>query len=292
MIPLARRSSPRGSPLHGATVLITGAASGIGLGLATEAARKGATVVLWDRDAGPLDAAVDTVDAARTGPAEAPVAQLVDVTDRDAVREAAEVAIEQTGGIDVLVNNAGVVSGKWLTDLEEADVRRTFEVNTLALYWVTQALLPHMVERDRGRVVTIASASGLIGVARLTDYAASKWAAVGFDESLRVELRARGSKVATTVVCPYYIDTGMFSGVRSKVEVLLPILEPDHVVDKTWAAVEKGRSRLHLPPLVGTLPLMRMLPVRAFDAVADLLGVNRTMDDFRGRTRPQETIDG
>ncbi len=291
MIPLARRSSSRGTPLHGATVVITGAASGIGLGLAVDAAGRGATVVLWDRDSQALDTAVDAVDAARTGPAQAPLSQVVDVADRDAVREAASLAIEHTGGIDVLVNNAGVVSGKWLTDLDEADVRRTFEVNTLALYWVTQAFLDHMIERDGGRVVTIASASGLIGVAKLTDYSASKWAAMGFDESLRVELRVRGSRVATTVVCPYYIDTGMFSGVKSRVDILLPILEPDHVVAKTWAAVEKGKARVHLPPLVGTLPLMRMLPVRAFDAAADALGVNQTMDAFRGRTRPKETID-
>ena len=188
----------------------------------------------------------------------------------------------------MVVNNAGVVSGRLLTDLSEADVRRTFEVNTLALFWVTQGFLPHMIEHDRGRVVTIASASGLIGVAKLTDYSASKWAAIGFDESLRVELRTRGSQVATTVVCPYYIDTGMFTGVKSRVEVLLPILQPDHVVQKVWGAVEKGKARLHLPPLVGTLPLMRTLPVRAFDAAADLLGVNRTMDEFRGRTQPED----
>lgn len=274
---------PRGTPLRGATVVVTGAASGLGRGLALAAARKGATVVMWDRDGDALDAAVAEVDAARTGPALAPIGRVVDVTDRDGVRRAAEEAIDATGGIDVLVNNAGVVSGKYLTDLDEADVRRTFEVNTLALYWVTQAFLAHMMERDRGRVVTLASASGLIGVAKLTDYSASKWAAIGFDESLRVELARRGSNVATTVVCPFYIDTGMFSGVKSKVDWLLPILDPDHVVAKTVDAIERGKARVHLPPIVGTLPLMRMLPVRAFDAAAGMLGVNRTMDEFTGR---------
>jgi len=276
-------STRRGTPLHGATVAITGAASGIGLGLATEAARRGATVVLWDRDAVALDAALDVVDAARTGPARGALGQVIDVTDRDAVHAAAGLAREQMGPIDVVVNNAGVVSGKHLTELSEADVRRTFEVNTLALYWVTQAFLGPMLERDRGRVVTVASASGLIGVAKLTDYSASKWAAVGFDESLRVELASLGSRVATTVVCPYYIDTGMFTGVKTRVPWLLPILQPDHVVQKTWDAVERGKARVHLPPIVGTLPLMRTLPVRAFDAAAGILGVNATMDSFTGR---------
>jgi all-trans-retinol dehydrogenase (NAD+) len=265
--------SGRGTPLQGATVAITGAGSGIGLGLAREAAARGASVVLWDRDTAALDAAVASIPGAR--------GQVVDVTDRDGVHAAAE----EAGPVDVLVNNAGVVSGKHLVDLTEADVRRTFEVNTLALYWVTQAFLPGMLRRDRGRVVTIASASGLIGVARLTDYSASKWAAVGFDESLRVELAGLGSRVRTTVVCPYYIDTGMFTGVRTRFSAILPILQPDHVVRKTWDAVERGKARLHLPPIVATLPLMRTLPVPAFDAVAGALGVNHTMDDFTGRHR-------
>jgi all-trans-retinol dehydrogenase (NAD+) len=280
---MASRSSTR-TLLGGATVVITGAASGIGLGLAQEAARRGARVVLWDRDAEALDAAVEATARLRTGLARAAVGHVVDVTDREAVRAAASEVLAATGGVDVLVNNAGVVSGKPLADLTEADVRRTFEVNTLALYWVTQPFLASMVERDRGRIVTIASASGLIGVARLTDYAASKWAAVGFDESLRVELAAQGSAVRTTVVCPYYIDTGMFAGVRTRFRWLLPILQPDQVVQATWDAVERDRSRVHLPPAVGTLPLLRTLPVGVFDRVAGVLGVNRTMDHFTGRT--------
>ncbi len=280
---MASRASTR-TLLGGATVVITGAASGIGLGLSVEAARRGASVVMWDRDAEALDAAVETTARLRTGLARRPVGQVVDVTDREAVREAAAEAIATAGAVDVLVNNAGVVSGKPLAELTEADVRRTFEVNTLALYWVTQPFLASMVERDRGRIVTIASASGLIGVAKLTDYSASKWAAVGFDESLRVELAGQGSAVRTTVVCPYYIDTGMFAGVKTRFRWLLPILKPDQVVQATWNAVERDRPRVHLPPAVGALPLLRSLPVGAFDRVAGILGVNRTMDDFTGRT--------
>lgn len=276
----------RRTALRGATVVITGAASGIGRGLALEAARRGATVELWDRDPAGLDDAVAEVTAAARGSARDATAQVVDVTDRDGVIAAAATALERHGRVDVVVNNAGVVSGKPLTELTEADVRRTFEVNTLALFWVTQGFLPSMIERGSGRVVTIASASGLIGVSRLTDYSASKWAAIGFDESLRVEMASLGTGVETTVVCPFYIDTGMFDGVKTRFDLLLPILQPDHVVAKTWDAVEKGRNRVHLPPIVGTLPLMRTLPVRAFDRVAGVLGVNQTMDEFRGRRPP------
>ena len=72
---------------------------------------------------------------------------------------------------------------------------------------------------------------------------------------------------------------------KTRVPWLLPILRPEQVVQATWDAVEKDRSRVHLPPIVGGLPLLRGLPVRAFDRVAGLLGVNRTMDEFTGRPR-------
>ena len=99
-----------------------------------------------------------------------------------------------------------------------------------------------MIERNRGHIVTIASAAGLIGVPRLTDYCATKFAAVGLDESLRVELKQRGSAIRTTVVCPYYIDTGMFEGVKTRFSFLLPILKEQKVVDKILRAIE-GESR-------------------------------------------------
>jgi all-trans-retinol dehydrogenase (NAD+) len=255
-----------GTPLRGSTVLVTGGGSGIGRLMAEGAAARGAEVVVWDL----------------AESAQAPVGhrvQRVDVSDPEQVRAAAV----ETGPVDVLVNNAGVVTGKHLLDAEDAQIRRTFDVNVLALYWTTRAFLPGMLERDRGTVVTVASAAGLVGVAKQTDYSASKHAAVGFDESLRAELRTMRSRVRTLVVCPYYIDTGMFEGVRTRVPLLLPILQEQRVADAVLNGVERGRRRLVLPPLVRAVPALRILPVRAFDAVNDLLGVNKTMDRFVGR---------
>ena len=99
-----------------------------------------------------------------------------------------------------------------------------------------------MIQRNRGHIVTIASASGLIGVARLADYASSKWAAVGFDESLRAELSKVAPGVMTTVVCPFYINTGMFRGVRSRFPFLLPILEEDDVARRVVHAIQTDRG--------------------------------------------------
>ncbi|UBH24085.1 SDR family oxidoreductase [Micrococcus porci] len=273
---LNRLRGRRPLPLAGRAVLITGAGSGIGRLMALEAARRGAAVVhVWDRD----DAAARTVAAEVAALGARGEAACVDVTDTAAV----EAAAARAEAVDVLVNNAGVVTGTPLLETTEEGIRRTFEVNALAGYWTTRALLPGMLERGRGAVVTVASAAGLVGVARQTDYSASKHAAVGFAESLRAELRRADAPVTSLVVCPFYISTGMFAGVRTKVPALLPILEPEAVAAQVVDAVEAGRERLVLPPAVQLIAPLRALPVPAFDRVMDVLGVNRAMDGFTGR---------
>jgi all-trans-retinol dehydrogenase (NAD+) len=264
-----------GTRLSGSTVLVTGGGSGLGRRMALEAARRGARVLIWDISA---DGGADVCDEIRSagGVAEA---QAVNVADRDSVKEAAAAA----GPVDVLINNAGVVTGRLLLDAADEDIQRTFNVNVMALYWVTRAFLPGMVERGRGTVVTVASAAGLVGVARQTDYSASKFAAFGFNESLRAELRAGRTGVNTLVVCPYYIDTGMFDGVRTRFPRLLPILKEEVVAAKVLDGIENGRRKLVLPPLVNLVPAARLLPVGAFDRLMDVLGINRTMDRFTGR---------
>jgi all-trans-retinol dehydrogenase (NAD+) len=140
-----------------------------------------------------------------------------------------------------------------------------------------------MIRRGRGHIVTIASAAGLVGVARQADYSASKHAAVGFDESLRAELRRAAPFVKTTVVCPYYIDTGMFTGVKSRFPRLLPILHEQKVADRVLRAIRRNERRVLMPPLVRLLPAMRLLPAPLFDRVVDLFGLNSGMEGFTGR---------
>ncbi len=259
--------------LEGRTVLITGAASGLGRSMALLVAGRGARVVAWDLDAARLEALMGALPGSGHGWA------VVDVSDRTAVREAAV----RTGAIDILVNNAGIVSGQRILDVSDQQIERTLAVNTFALFWTTRAFLPGMIERGRGQVVTIASAAGLMGVSGLVDYTASKFAAVGFDDALRSELGRIAPTVKTTIVCPYYISTGMFDGVRTRFPLLLPILDEARVASRVVRAIEKEQARLVMPLLVRFAPLLRMLPVRAFDAIAGFLGLNRGMDHFRGR---------
>ncbi|HPS79239.1 MAG TPA: SDR family oxidoreductase [Thermoanaerobaculaceae bacterium] len=268
------------SVVQGSTVLITGGASGIGRRLAELLARRGARLVLWDIHEPSLRATVEDLRAQHGADARGYVC---DVTDRGAVYSMSARVRAEVGSVDILVNNAGVVSGKSFSELPDEMIERTFQVNALAPFWTCKAFLPDMIERGRGHLVTVASAAGLVGVPRLVDYSASKWAAVGFNEALRMELRRTAPGVRTTVVCPFYVSTGMFAGARSQLGFLLPILKPEKVAARIVEAIEKDRPKLVLPAFVRLVPLLRLLPIPWLDAFARLLGVSSSMDHFVGR---------
>ncbi|QCB49638.1 SDR family NAD(P)-dependent oxidoreductase [Rhodococcus sp. PAMC28707] len=261
--------------LRNQTVLVTGGGSGIGRLLALGAAERGARVIVWDLS----DEAGRKVSREIVAAGHSAEAYTVDVSDRDSVQAAAKL----TGPVDVLINNAGIVTGKNLLDASDEAIERTIRVNTLSLFWVTRAFLGNMIENRRGTVVTVSSAAGLVGVAKQTDYSASKFAAFGFAESLRVELSKANAGVNSLVVCPYFVSTGMFKGVQTKYPLLLPILTPEFVAEKTLTAIEKGRQELIMPRFVNLLSPARVLPVRWFDKLMNQLGVNNTMDHFVGR---------
>ena len=264
--------------LRGSRILVTGGARGMGLAIAKGAAARGASVVLWDRDAEALRAA-----EAEVAGVEPVVGQAVDVADREAVDTAAARLVSERGPVDILVNNAGVVSGKRFSDLAPEEVERTLAVNAASLFWTTRAFLPAMIRRGRGRIVTMASAGGLVGVPGLSDYCASKFAAVGFHESLRAELRREASGVGATLVCPFFVNTGMFAGVRTRFPRLLPILEPETVAEAALRAVERDRALVIRPRFVHSLKLLRLLPAGWLDPIAAFFGIHAAMDTFAGR---------
>jgi all-trans-retinol dehydrogenase (NAD+) len=156
-------------------------------------------------------------------------------------------------------------------------------VNVLAHFWTVKAFLPDMVASNSGHIVTIASAGGIVGVAGLVDYSASKFASFGFDESLRAELKKQGLNIHTTVVCPYFIGGEMFAGVKTRFSLLLPILDAERVSGRIVNAIASRRKRLVTPPLVYCTWLLRILPTSIFDWLATFLGINSAMDEFRGR---------
>jgi len=263
-------------------ILITGFGSGLGRRMALAMAREGAVIIGWDIS----ETAIDNVLAElKLASGREHFGFVCDVSKSTAVYETAEQVKAQAGLPDILINNAGVVSGKRFLDCSDEEIKRTMGVNTMSLFWTAKAFLPDMISRNEGHVVTVASAAGQVGVAKLADYCASKFAAVGFDESIRAELKQIAPNVKTTVICPFYITTGMFEGTKSRFPWILPILSESYAAERMVEAIRRRRPRLLMPALVYTIPLLRLMPVFVFDWVANILGINVSMKDFKGRDK-------
>ncbi len=185
----------------GKVVLVTGASQGIGRALALELAAQRPGLVLAARD----EAALEAVAAqCRARGAEALVVR-ADVSDEASCRALVERAVERFGGVDVLVNNAGMGMLARFEDVTDLSLYgRLMRVNYLGSVYPTFYALPHL-KRSRGQIVAVSSLAGLSGVPMRTAYAATKHAQVGFFDSLRIELRGTG--VDVTVVCPYWVQS-------------------------------------------------------------------------------------
>lgn len=273
---------PKVVSFTGATVLITGGATGIGRLMALGAADRGAkAVIIWNRNATRGQEVVDELKAAH--PHIQAKHYSVDVSDAESVHSNAQAVLAEFERVDILINNAGVVNGKPVLELSEEEIRRTVEVNTLSLFRTVREFLPGMLQRDYGSIVTISSAAGLVGVAKQSDYNVSKFGAVGFTQSLRAELRKQRSNVHTLLYCPYYISTGMFDGVKTKFSCLLPILKPQDCADQVLDAIAKGTQMKVNPPIVRLVQIMHAFPVPIVDAALEFFGIHKTMEDFTGR---------
>ncbi len=260
-------------------VVITGGASGIGRLMAKSLASKGANVILLDINQENLDSVVREIQD--NGHKSA--GYICDVGNFNEVEETKNKISSEHGFVEILINNAGVITGKYFVDITPEEIEKTMRVNAMAGMWTTKVFLPEMIEKDKGHLVNIASSAGMVGVAKMTDYSASKFAHIGFDESLRMELKQMKKNIHTTIVTPYFINTGMFDGVKSRFSFLLPILDENRVTNKIVRAIEKKKQRVITPPMVYTLFPLRLLPIPVFDWVANFMGINATMKNFVGR---------
>lgn len=277
--------------IPGSTVLITGAARGMGELYARRAAREGArAIALWDMDeertaALALELSGGSGRRAGTGPDVR--AFIVDVSDREAVIEAAARTRAELGEPDIVVNNAGIVRGAlfWEHD-QEHDIELTMRINALAPMWISREFLPAMIADSSRpkRILNIASAAGTIANPRMSVYASSKWAMIGWAESLRLELDREGhSHLKVTTFCPSFISTGMFAGARGP--LLTPIMKPEYAVRAAWTGMLRGTPLVLRPWTVKLAMIARgILPTRAWDLVADrVFNVYASMDKFTGR---------
>ncbi|XP_059142350.1 protein dhs-3-like [Physella acuta] len=269
--------------VKGQVVLITGAGSGLGRLMSLRFAVLGCKLVLWDVDE---RGNTETESLVRSMGAKVK-AYRVDLSKREDIYKVADQVKADVGDVDILVNNAGIVTGKNFLDCPDALCEKTMQVNIHAHFWTTKCFLPSMLTNNHGHIVTIASSAGLFGVSGLSDYCASKFAAVGFDESLRNELSKLGKDgVNTTVVCPFYINTGMFEGVKTRFPNILPILNPEEVVDRIVNAVLTNQEMLIIPRVSYLFYYMKgLVPVKVQETMSRLFGVNDSMDEFLGRSK-------
>lgn len=259
-------------------VLITGGGQGIGLAIARQFARAGALITLGDINEEHLAEARELLveDGATCHTFR------MDVTDYDELPQLRERILAETGGLEVLVNNAGIVQGGEFLKVPLARHLKTLEVNTEAVMAVTHTFLGDLLEAEEGYLVNIASASGFIGLPWGSSYAASKWGAIGFSESIRLELKRLGHRhVGVTTVCPSYVSTGMFEGVRQP--LMTPFLTAEKLARKVEKAVRKSDPFVLEPAMVKIMPFLKAsLPTGASDTILDVFGASTSMKGWKG----------
>ena len=260
---------------------------GMGRLYAERAVAEGATsVILWDRDAAALSSTASVLaERAREGTQVS--SYVVDIADLGAIAQTAQRVRTEVGAPDNVINNAGIVRGSYFWEHDNGDdTRPTMQINALAPMYITREFLPAMMANAyrEARIVNIASAAGMLSNPKMSVYAASKAALIGWSDSLRLELVQQDfGNVKVTTVSPSYISTGMFEGARGP--LLTPLMTPEYVVDRVWKSMLAGKPMLTMPWTVGLSQVLKgVLPLPVWDAVAGrVFGVYGSMDKWVGR---------
>jgi short-subunit dehydrogenase len=240
------------------TVLLTGAAQGIGRATARALAERGHRLALLDRAAEPLRELAEGLRSAGADVAE----RAADVRDRDALHAAVAGLEGQVGPVDVLIACAGVGTLASVFDLDTPGLRAMLEVNVLGVAQTIEAVLPGMLERRSGHIVGISSMAGYRGLPWMPGYSASKAALSAYLEGLRPALGLRG--IAVTAVCPGFVRTGLTA--RTPFRRPLPMLDPEQAARHLVRVVDRRPRDYAFPRSTAiAMGLLRRLPGRTFD---------------------------
>ena len=259
-------------------VLITGGASGIGKIMGRLVLEKGAELVIWDINSTGIEETKKEFSSLGKV-----YGYTVDVSLPEQIKSAADSAKKDVGNIDVLINNAGIVVGKYFQEHTSQEILNTMNINANAPMLITAEFLPAMIQQNSGHICNIASSAGLISNPKMSVYVGSKWAVTGWSDSLRIEMKKSGKNIGVTTVTPYYINTGMFDGVKS----LIPLLNPEKVARKIICGIERNHIYVSMPWNVNFVRFFQAIfPVRFFDwFVGGVLGVYKGMDQFKGHKK-------
>uniref|UniRef100_UPI00404A6F70 SDR family oxidoreductase n=1 Tax=Flavobacterium sp. TaxID=239 RepID=UPI00404A6F70 len=260
-------------------VLITGGASGIGKIMVRLLLERKAKVIIWDVNQESIDETITEFSNKKTL-----FAYQVDVSNLEQIQATAQKVKSEIGVVDVLINNAGIIVGKYFNEHTPADIIKTMEINAIAPMLITREFLDDMLHQNSGHICNIASSGGLVSNPKMSVYAASKWSLIGWSDSLRLEMKQLDKKVHVTTILPYYINTGMFAGVRSKI----PILEPEATALTIVKAIEKNKKLISIPGYIYRFTRFgqAFMSIKVFDWFAgDFLGIYKTMEHFTGRKK-------
>lgn len=260
-------------------VLITGGASGIGRIMGKTVLERGARcLVIWDINEASIASTVEEYNSLGNVKG-----YRVDVSNSKEVQQMAVLTEKQCGTVDVVINCAGIVASNNTFDKHSvSEIERTMNINATAPMVVALQFLPGMIERDCGHVCNIASAAGMISNPRMSVYAASKWAMIGWSDSVRIELKQMQSNVRISTIAPYFISTGMFNGVKSRI---FPILKPVPTANKIIKAIERNKNFKGIPFGYHFIRFCQaLLPTVVFDYIfGEVVGIFHAMDEFTGR---------
>jgi short-subunit dehydrogenase len=239
---------------------ITGASSGLGMGLAVRLAEEGHAVGLAARRESQLEEVAGRIREKGGTAGIFPC----DVSQRDQVLGAVRRCEEELGPVDLMVANAGVSINTRVEAFDAAEIERVIRINLLGAVYATEAVLGGMLERRRGQIVAVSSIAGFAGLPLSAAYSASKGGMTNFFESLRIDLR--GSGVDVTVITPGFVKTAMTAHNRHRMPFLME-LEP--AVEAMAGAIRKRKKSLAFPRrLAAAAWAARFLPRPAYDWLA------------------------
>lgn len=244
---------------RGQRIFVTGASSGIGAGLAERFAEQGATVGICARRE---DRLREVLERCR---AYSPDCQMwvVDLADPEAVDALARSAVEDLGGVDVLVNNAAIPKRRHVTALDAATVEAVMQINFLSPARLTLALLPQMLERSVGWIINVSSVAATFSSPGEAAYSASKAALSVFSETLAVDLWGTGVKVLT--VYPGVVDTELFSiPDNDPLSDEIPKIPVEELVDGVMEALTLGKIEVYVPESFKGIAIQKSSDVGAF----------------------------
>lgn len=260
-------------------VLITGGASGIGKIMVRLMLERKAKVIIWDINQESINRTI--VEFSNKGVI---FGYKVDVSNLEQIQDTAKKVKSELGVVDVLINNAGIIVGKYFSEHTVSDITKTMEINAHAPMFITMEFLNDMLNQNSGHICNIASSGGIVSNPKMSVYAASKWALIGWSDSLRLEMIQMDKHVNVTTIMPYYINTGMFDGVKSKI----PILEPETAALTIVKAIEKNKKMISIPGYIYRITRLgqAIMSINVFDWFAgDVIGIYKTMEHFRGREK-------